>query len=89
MEDILLLDSVINCLSISSNDFCCGWAAELFAGCGADARSPDCPGFLCAPPLKLRLCGRENCGLLGAGRVRLMERLVFPFSRLMIMTFTS
>ena len=54
MEDILLLDSVINCLSISSNDFCCGWAAELFAGCGVDARSPDCPGFLCAPPLKLQ-----------------------------------
>ena len=30
-----------------------------------------------------------SCGFAGGGRVRLMERLVFPFSRLMIMTFTS
>ena len=29
MEDILLLDSVINCLSMSSNDFCCGCAGAL------------------------------------------------------------
>ena len=29
MEDILLLDSVINCLSISSNDFCCGCSGAL------------------------------------------------------------
>ena len=31
----------------------------------------------------------SGCGFAGGGRVRLMERLVFPFSRLMIMTFTS
>lgn len=39
MEDILLLDSVINCLSMSSNDFCCGWAGALAVWRGAADRS--------------------------------------------------
>lgn len=39
MEDILLLDSVINCLSISSNDFCCGCAGALAVWRGAADRS--------------------------------------------------
>ena len=39
MEDILLLDSVINCLSMSSNDFCCGCAGALALLRGAADRS--------------------------------------------------
>ena len=37
MEDILLSDSDMNCLSISSNDFVCGWLGAdgcCRAGCG-------------------------------------------------------
>ena len=41
IEDILLLDSDMNCLSISSNDFCCGCAGVEFALRGALVRSPE------------------------------------------------
>ena len=39
MEDILLLVSVMNCLSMSSNDFCCVCAGALAVWRGAEDRS--------------------------------------------------
>ena len=77
MEDILLSDSDMNCLSISSNDFVCGWLGAdgcCRAGCGPrDWKPPR---------------GRGLCSLVGAGSVRLMERLIFPFYSPITMTLT-
>ena len=72
MEDILLSDSDMNCLSISSNDF----------GCGCCGRA-DCAGRWDWEPPRGRGCSR-----VGAGCVRLMERLIFPLSVPMTSTLT-
>ena len=74
MEDILLSDSDMNCLSISSNDFCCG--ADGCCRFGWDCRCWKLPR------------GRWLCSRVGAGRVRLMERLIFPLSSPMTLTLT-
>ena len=58
MEDILLSDSDMNCLSISSNDFVCGWlGADGCCRCGLRADAD------WKPPR-----GRGLCSLRGRGQ---------------------
>ena len=84
-DEILLSDSVMNCLSMSSKDLVCGAAGA--ADCAGRRRSCAGRSSPCCGRSEDRR-GRLYCGLGGGATVRLMERLIFPFSVPMTMTLT-